>query len=234
MFNKITLFVSLIVISVAHLSAFVLYKPEPKKEVVLEKPQATLISLQKVTLKKQEIKKIEPIVEEVQKIEPKKEIVKKAKRKVKKKIKKKIKKKPLKKPIKKPIKKEVIEPTPTVVPPMIAKVPEVTKKNVVSPAVKEAIKNAYLLKLRKKIEQNKVYPKRAKRLRQEGKVLVSFLVRKNGSIQNIKLVGKSSYKRLDEATLELLKKIARFDAIPEELEKNSWTIEVPINYSIIN
>jgi len=237
MFNKISLVASLVIVSIVHLSAFALYKPEPKKEVVLEKPQANSISLRKVTLKKKEIQK-KPVVEEVKKVQVKKQvkkIVKKAKRKVAKRIKKKVvKKKPIKKPVEKPIKKEVKKPAPQVVSQTVAKVPKITKRVVVSPATKELIKNAYLLKVKRKIEQNKIYPKRAKRLRQEGKVRVSFLITKNGNIRNIKIVGKSSYKRLNNASLELLKKIARFEAIPKELGKNTWTIEVPINYSIIN
>lgn len=236
MLNKSILLFSLVIISIAHLSAFVLYAPELKKVVVTEKSSAPVISLRKVTLKKKEVKKVEPIVKKVKKVKPikkVKKIVKKAKRKVPKKTKKPV-KKIVKKPIEKPIKKVVQKPSPKVQPKLTAKVQKVSKKVVVSVAKKQSIRNEYLLKLRKRIEQNKVYPKRAKRLRQEGKVLVSFLIQKNGKIQNISLKGKSSYKRLDKAALELLKKIARFDPIPKELGKDSWAIEVPINYSIIN
>lgn len=217
MFNIFTLLISLIIIVFVHFSVFTLYKPEFKKVVAMEKPTINMISIKKVTLKKKEVKKVEPIIKEHKKI------VKKAKIKVPKKISKKV------------VKKIVKEVTPKVVPTVVSKVvPKVSKKVIVNTAKKDIIKNEYLSKVRNKIARNKIYPKRAKRLKQEGKVLVSFLISHNGKIKNISLKGKSSYKRLNEAALKLLRSIARFDPIPKELGKNSWAIEVPINYSIIN
>lgn len=110
-------------------------------------------------------------------------------------------------------------------------VEEVVKKQI-DPAQIENIEAAYLSKIRHQIEKNKTYPKTAKRLNQTGKVYVTFTVTKDGRIKNCKIEKSSQFDSLDEASLETLIKIASFEAIPEELNKNSWEITVPIVYQI--
>ena len=86
--------------------------------------------------------------------------------------------------------------------------------------------------LRKSREKNKVYPKVAKRLNQTGKVIVSFDILKDGKVTNIKIINKSKFEKLDEASIELLTNIGFFEAIPNELNKTVWNIQIPINYQI--
>ncbi|MDN5052620.1 energy transducer TonB [Aliarcobacter butzleri] len=96
----------------------------------------------------------------------------------------------------------------------------------------DSIEAKYLAKVRATIEKNKIYPKAAKRLNQTGKVNVNFDILKNGEIKNVKVLGKSSFEKLDEASIELLIKISNFDEIPEELKKSVWNVTIPIDYSI--
>lgn len=96
----------------------------------------------------------------------------------------------------------------------------------------ENLENEYLAKVKNKIERNKIYPKMARRLNQTGKVLVSFDILKDGKIMNIKILQNSKFEALDEASIELLKNIDFFEAIPSELNKNIWNIQIPINYQI--
>lgn len=96
----------------------------------------------------------------------------------------------------------------------------------------QALENEYLSKLRRLIEENKTYPRAAKRLNQMGKVHICFVVSKDGQIRNAKIVKDSSYERLNDAALEILTKIEKFEPIPEKLNKNSWEITVPIIYEI--
>lgn len=240
MLSKITLFISFIIILFVHATVVTMYRTDEKKLVVSQKPSVSSISVKKVVLKKQEVKKV---IEKVElkkiiapnKIEPKKvkKIVKKAKRKIQKKVIKKVKKEPKK--VEKRVEKMVKKMTPKIKPSVAKKVtPIISKEMIVTSATKNMIKNEYLLKLRTKIERNKIYPKRAKRLKQEGKVIVSFEIAKNGEIRSVSLKSGCSYKRLNDAAVKLLEKIAMFEPIPHELEKSSWAIEVPINYSIVN
>ena len=94
------------------------------------------------------------------------------------------------------------------------------------------LESEYLAKVQAKIEKNKVYPKVAKRLNQTGKVIVSFDILKDGKITNIKIINKSKFEKLDEASIELLTNIGFFEAIPNELNKTVWNIQIPINYQI--
>ena len=72
------------------------------------------------------------------------------------------------------------------------------------------LESEYLAKVQAKIEKNKVYPKVAKRLNQTGKVIVSFDILKDGKITNIKIIHKSKFEKLDEASIELLTNIGFF------------------------
>lgn len=231
MLNKFTLFLSFIIIFFVHMTVLALYKSEERKIVVSEKPNVTTIALKKVILKKKEVKKIEQ-KKEIKKVvtlkkfkKRIKKIVKKAKRKVPKKIAKNIKKESIK------VEKSI----PKLIPVVTKKIITIsTKKMIISNVNKNIIKNDYLSKLRTTIEKNKIYPKRAKRLKQQGKVIVSFEITKNGRIKKVALKNACPYKRLNSAAIKLLVQIAKFEPIPQELEKDTWAIEVPINYSILN
>ena len=105
-------------------------------------------------------------------------------------------------------------------------------KQQIDSAQTENIEATYLSKIRHLIEKNKTYPKTAKRLNQTGKVYVTFIITKDGRIKNCRIERSSQFDSLDEASLETLMRIASFEAIPEELNKDSWEITVPIVYQI--
>lgn len=109
-----------------------------------------------------------------------------------------------------------------------------TEKVMISSKIKQKIKENYLSKIQKMIEENKYYPKKAKRLKQEGIVIVEFNIHKNGSIHSLYLKSKSSYKRLNKAALATIKQIKQFAPIPNELNKNTLKITVPISFIIRN
>ena len=142
-------------------------------------------------------------------------------------------KKEHKKPVEKIVQKEEVAEVVAAVPPPTKTEP---KEEVSAPSINQnqidTIETKYLAKVRATIEKNKIYPKAAKRLNQTGKVNVNFDILKNGEIRNVKVLGKSSFAKLDEASIELLIKISNFDEIPEELKKSVWNVTIPIDYSI--
>ncbi|MCG3719568.1 TonB family protein [Aliarcobacter butzleri] len=142
-------------------------------------------------------------------------------------------KKEHKKPVEKIVQKEEVTEVVAAVPPPTKTPP---KEEVSAPSNNQnqidTIETKYLAKVRATIEKNKIYPKAAKRLNQTGKVNVNFDILKNGEIRNVKVLGKSSFAKLDEASIELLIKISNFDEIPEELKKSVWNVTIPIDYSI--
>ncbi|MFY4822734.1 TonB family protein [Aliarcobacter butzleri] len=142
-------------------------------------------------------------------------------------------KKEHKKPVEKVVQKEEVTEVVATVPPPTKTPP---KEEVSAPSINQnqidTIETKYLAKVRATIEKNKIYPKAAKRLNQTGKVNVNFDILKSGEIRNVKVLGKSSFAKLDEASIELLIKISNFDEIPEELKKSVWNVTIPIDYSI--
>lgn len=137
-----------------------------------------------------------------------------------------------KKPIKEPIVETKSEVVPVVQPVQKAPIEEAPTKQQMDSAQIENIEEAYLSKIRHLIEQNKVYPKVAKRLNQTGKVYVTFIITKDGGIKNCRIHKSSLFESLDEASLAIFAKISSFDSIPKELNKNDWEITVPIVYQM--
>ena len=238
--NKKSLLIIFTLIISAHLLLFANLDLEEKVVVAQNKPAVNIskINLKNVVIKKPE-PKVEPVVEPiVEKIIEKplpetksKNIVKQEKKKEKKiKEVKKVEKKVLKE-VEKTQEVKVEQKTEPIVQEMASK--EVIKQeNTIDASQIEALEDEYLSKLRYLIEKNKIYPQSAKRLNQMGKVHVCFVISKDGQIKDVKVVKDSNYKRLNEAALEILAKINRFEPIPEKLNKNSWEITVPIVYQI--
>ena len=246
--NKKSFLIILILVISTHIYLFAQLKMEEQKTVIAPKPtsKSVQIKLNKVVIKKQEIKP-EPKIEEIKKV-VKKEIIKKKLIKTKskniiKKEKKHYKKKVIKKKVvKKKVIKKVVKKTPVEKPKKVFK--EVVKQQMPTVKVEEkskevnkkvlnSVKNNYLSKLQRLIEKNKRYPKSAKRLKQMGKVYLSFTIGKNGEIRNVKISKNSKYKRLNKATMEIMSNIKKFDPIPKELNKSSWDITVPVVYQIV-
>ena len=238
--NKKSLLITFTLIISAHLLLFANLDLEEKVVVAQNKPAVNIskINLKNVVIKKPE-PKVEPVVEPiVEKIIEKplpetksKNIVKQEKKKEKRiKEVKKVEKKVLKE-VEKTQEVKVEQKAEPQVQELASK--EVLKqKDTIDPSQIEALENEYLSKLRYLIEKNKIYPQSAKRLNQMGKVHVCFVISKDGQIKDVKVVKDSNYKRLNEAALEILAKINRFEPIPEKLNKNSWEITVPIVYQI--
>lgn len=105
-------------------------------------------------------------------------------------------------------------------------------KPMLSENEKQNIESEYLSKIRYKIEENKNYPKIAKRLNHTGKVHVTFIISKNGKIKDYKIHKSAQFDSLDNAALDIFKTIASFEPIPEKLNKDTWEITIPIVYQI--
>ena len=204
-------------------------KIEPKKEEIITKISLNNISIQKIQEKKEE-----PIVEQKPKPAVEK-IIEKPKNIEKIVQKQKIIEKPIKE-IKSNQEEKVLEETKNIVQenPVVAETitKEIPIEQTLNKAQIQSIEDAYLSKVKAKIEKNKVYPKIAKKLNQTGKVLVSFDILKDGKVINIKIIQNSKFEKLDEASVELLTNIGFFEAIPSELNKTVWNIQIPINYQI--
>ncbi len=90
----------------------------------------------------------------------------------------------------------------------------------------------YLYELKLMLEQRKIYPGQARMMGQTGKVIVRFVVHKDGSIDQAEIVEPSPFSKLNEAALKLIQNVKQFKPIPTELGKEQWTLNVPIHYSL--
>lgn len=90
---------------------------------------------------------------------------------------------------------------------------------------------SYVKDLRSFIESKKSYPKIALRLKQSGIVEICLDIDENGLFQNIHLKEKSKFNSLNDAAIKLIKELAHFKPLPNELGKKI-TLNVPLNYSL--
>ncbi|MGB5792676.1 energy transducer TonB [Poseidonibacter sp.] len=229
--NILTLVFSFIAVLALHIYAFSFTLKE-KEQKVVHKTKYSKVSLQKATILEKKvvekkIKKEKPkdtpikkvVKKEVKKI-PKKAIIKKPTIVKQKEIIKKPKKEQEKKIEKKVVKKD--EPSKT----NSINISKSLQKN-------EEFKENYISRLREFIDKNKQYPKMSKRLKEEGKVLLSFRVLKSGEFKNIKLLESSGNKRLDKAALNALISSERFEPFLEEINKNYMDFSLPIVFELL-
>ncbi len=100
-----------------------------------------------------------------------------------------------------------------------------------SPA-RSSVRDEYLRALIQRIHQKKYYPRRARRRREEGEVLVAFVIERSGEISDLRVTGSSGHDSLDQAAIKTLKKISPFRELPPELGVGRWELAVPIAYSL--
>ncbi len=91
--------------------------------------------------------------------------------------------------------------------------------------------SSYVATARMKIERAKRYPRMARRMGYEGKVVVSFQIDEQGKAGDIKLVRSCGYSELDEEAMATLRRASPFPS-PLLIEKEKLTLEVPILFKL--
>ncbi len=108
-------------------------------------------------------------------------------------------------------------------------------KNTQEENLKENISiNKYISELREEINKNKSYPNISKRLKEQGKILISFRVLKNGVFTNVTVIKSSNYQRLDYAALDAIYITKEFRAFDKEINKEYLDLELPLEFITIN
>lgn len=215
-------------VSLNHIELIKKETPLPKKveqkKIVQSMPEVIKPS------KKEHVKKVEskPKLKnkpKIKKIVKKKKILKKNK--VEKKPKEIVKKKIIEKTPEK-IVKELTKPLKKEISPNIKKVAiNNSQKKVVSESYKKDFLKKNLQLIKKHIQNNVKYSKKAKRMNIQGSVLVEFSLSKEGEITYIKAL--SGHRLLKKSTIKAIYKAASF--FPK-VTKNI-TIKVPIEYKLI-
>lgn len=89
--------------------------------------------------------------------------------------------------------------------------------------------DVYRSKLRREIERNKRYPQRAKMMRKQGVVTVSFTLRADGGIQNPRVAKSSGSEDLDRAAIQAVQSARGIGPRPDGM---SESVIVPIKFNI--
>lgn len=90
----------------------------------------------------------------------------------------------------------------------------------------------YLQRLKEKIEGIWKYPSEAAERGLYGDLYIRFTIKKNGKLGAIELVRTSGHKSLDDAAIRALKDAEPYWPIPDELEKDGFTITGHFVYSM--
>lgn len=217
-FQKKWLIILIIVTAIHAVTIF--YSPSFKEEQITKKESSVV----HITFKKVQVNKPK---------QPKKRIKKKRKPKPSPKIEPKpiLEEKIIEEEIKEIVEEEIIEEQTEEVYENIAENTNEINNEIKQDSI-DAIKENYLYKLRQKINNSKSYPKMARRMNQEGTVLMNFLINNEGKIVNLKVEKSSRYKSLNKAAKSAIKKVGTFEPIPKELKLTQWEIIIPVVFSI--
>jgi len=104
-------------------------------------------------------------------------------------------------------------------------------QNIAKPVFDAKRKEEFIAGLYRVLNENKHYPKMAKRRGLEGVVHVKFTLLKDGRLVDVLLYKSSGYGILDKAALSLVASIKKYRPIPDEVSLVALDFNVPIKYS---
>lgn len=82
------------------------------------------------------------------------------------------------------------------------------------------------------LTENMHYPRAARLDGQEGKVVVRFVIDREGRVQSVVLESESGYPLLDREAQEMIERGDPFPKIPEEMSAEQLEVRVPVNFNI--
>ncbi|MCS7181470.1 MAG: energy transducer TonB [bacterium] len=104
---------------------------------------------------------------------------------------------------------------------------KIEKKEVIEVELNKFIDSSYFKLIKKKIDEKIFYPEIARRRNIEGKIKIQFILKKNGVLEELKILKSSGNEILDKTSLEIIKNASPFPEFPVDLnyEKISFIIE---------
>ena len=90
--------------------------------------------------------------------------------------------------------------------------------------------SSYIATLQAWIEKHKTYPFRAKSKRQQGVVLLYFVIDRAGRVLDHRIEESSTYRLLDEEAIEMLKRAQPFPPFSDDIRDDRLEVIVPIQF----
>ena len=83
-----------------------------------------------------------------------------------------------------------------------------------------------------RLERLKKYPSRARRRGDQGTVVLSFTLNRDGSLKSYKITRSSGSKALDIEVKKLIRRATPFPAIPKNISSDTLEVSVPISFAL--
>ena len=101
-------------------------------------------------------------------------------------------------------------------------------RRLTSASAKRAVDAAYLLQWRQRVEAvgNKYYPEASERYSIYGNLRLLVVIRRDGSLEDIKVLSSSGHAVLDEAAIKIVRLAAPFAPFSEELKATTDKLEI--------
>ncbi|OUR99799.1 hypothetical protein A9Q84_01865 [Halobacteriovorax marinus] len=127
------------------------------------------------------------------------------------------------------VQKKIVKPTKK-----ISKFSQIMERTLRKPITKSSghrdMVAKYLSKVRQSILKNKFYPRVARRLKQQGEVVVTFAIRWPNTIEDVRLKKMTPYALLNQSALESVKSLTELAIMPEKLKTQVLKVEIPLVY----
>lgn len=91
---------------------------------------------------------------------------------------------------------------------------------------------AYKARVRQAVAEHKHYPALARRMREEGRVVVAFTLDSSGALVAVHIKQSSGSERLDEAALQAVRDAAPFPPFPEGSARQRWEFSLPLSFML--
>lgn len=92
---------------------------------------------------------------------------------------------------------------------------------------------SYFANLMSWLHQHKDYPPELKKEKLQGVVVIKFSINQSGEVTSASIKTGSGHASLDRAALDMLARASPVPPIPESMGRDSLTIAIPIEYSLI-
>lgn len=98
------------------------------------------------------------------------------------------------------------------------------------PALGQAARQHYLQQLAARIRQNRFYPAACRRLGEQGRVVIGFVIQRDGRLDDIRVVQSSGYERLDNAARQAVERASPTSPLPASFPSNNRAVQVPVDF----
>lgn len=92
--------------------------------------------------------------------------------------------------------------------------------------------DAYLTALNQHLRRHYEYPRRARRLGQEGTPIVEFEFNRDGELVSHRVKNSSSFTLLDHAAMDLLEEASPLPPVPDSMEGQTFTFTLPVTFKL--